>query len=182
MTSNVPPFICFGSPSLRGRGLKLRQILSGRYVRHVALFTRAWIEILWLLDFLNKLFVALFTRAWIEILSLLYCAFVKTVALFTRAWIEIPTHLSRVGSCVRRPLYEGVDWNTKTRYNIDNERQVALFTRAWIEIFAPLDIPAHFIVALFTRAWIEIQSLCTHNTRRCVALFTRAWIEILTPW
>ena len=33
--------------------------------------------------------VALFTRAWIEILSLLYCAFVKTVALFTRAWIEI---------------------------------------------------------------------------------------------
>ena len=33
--------------------------------------------------------VALFTRAWIEILSILYRVFVKTVALFTRAWIEI---------------------------------------------------------------------------------------------
>ena len=38
---------------------------------------------------ITPLSVALFTRAWIEILSLLYCAFVKTVALFTRAWIEI---------------------------------------------------------------------------------------------
>ena len=33
--------------------------------------------------------VALFTRAWIEILSIvLYCS-QKRVALFTRAWIEI---------------------------------------------------------------------------------------------
>ena len=33
--------------------------------------------------------VALFTRAWIEIISLLAKSPLKIVALFTRAWIEI---------------------------------------------------------------------------------------------
>ena len=33
--------------------------------------------------------VALFTRAWIEILKLSYSESAKEVALFTRAWIEI---------------------------------------------------------------------------------------------
>ena len=53
--------------------------------------------------------VALFTRAWIEILSILYRAFVKTVALFTRAWIEIFIHLYHLSLLYGRPLHEGVD-------------------------------------------------------------------------
>ena len=33
------------SPSLRGRGLKYAQLLGFCFLRYVALFTRAWIEI-----------------------------------------------------------------------------------------------------------------------------------------
>ena len=34
---------------------------------HVALFTRAWIEIIPIQTHFNTIYVALFTRAWIEI-------------------------------------------------------------------------------------------------------------------
>ena len=100
----------------------------------VALFTRAWIEILhfyfFVLDIprspssrgrglkydkgqLGQLYygVALFTRAWIEIQYISLIRLLYTVALFTRAWIEI-------------------DLAKDKEFRDD----VALFTRAWIEI------------------------------------------------
>ena len=77
----------------------------------VALFTRAWIEMYYILSLLQLIGVALFTRAWIEIdydlsysnpmmspslrgRGLKYVVlcdswYLKRVALFTRAWIEI---------------------------------------------------------------------------------------------
>ena len=56
---------------------------------HVALFARAWIEILDI-ERLNELFkVALFARAWIEITHGAYTQYRPLVALFARAWIEI---------------------------------------------------------------------------------------------
>ena len=61
----------------------------------VALFTRAWIEIILPDEPYPDHFVALFTRAWIEIL-------LKTV-----------TKMTEKG----RPLHEGVDWN---HWYIDN--------------------------------------------------------------
>ena len=53
--------------------------------------------------------VALFTRAWIEIVSELFPSPAEWVALFTRAWIEIK--IDSVESLIdkSRPLYEGVD-------------------------------------------------------------------------
>ena len=76
------------SPSLRGRGLKSVIALLIPYRVYVALFTRAWIEII-LSPCPNSVAirVALFTRAWIEINSVLYCHVLAE----------------------RRPLYEGVD-------------------------------------------------------------------------
>ena len=60
-------------------------------MKYVALFTRAWIEILRQKKPVGKLLVALFTRAWIEIKLVLVAVAVNLVALFTRAWIEIQT-------------------------------------------------------------------------------------------
>ena len=53
--------------------------------------------------------VALFTRAWIEIIlgSIKYLKII--VALFTRAWIEIVAKIGKDFGTKRRPLYEGVD-------------------------------------------------------------------------
>ena len=53
--------------------------------------------------------VALFTRAWIEIIlySIKYLKII--VALFTRAWIEIGEITSGINDFVCRPLHEGVD-------------------------------------------------------------------------
>ena len=53
--------------------------------------------------------VALFTRAWIEIMSLEKATDLTVVALFTRAWIEISSSMSLEKATDRRPLYEGVD-------------------------------------------------------------------------
>ena len=56
------------SPSLRGRGLKFTVHKSGWLViDDVALFTRAWIEIIEKYSSRCVGNVALFTRAWIEI-------------------------------------------------------------------------------------------------------------------
>ena len=81
------------SPSLRGRGLKYVLLCFGSVKSYVALFTRAWIEIVISIFTPHQYFVALFTRAWIEITACSDTASSKTVALFTRAWIEIRNRL-----------------------------------------------------------------------------------------
>ena len=77
--------------------------------RKVALFTRAWIEIVIILYNNSCTMVALFTRAWIEIILPDEPYPDHFVALFTRAWIEIllktVTKMTEKG----RPLHEGVD-------------------------------------------------------------------------
>ena len=55
----------------------------------VALFTRAWIEIVNGTVIIGRTWVALFTRAWIEIANEEIKSLIPLVALFTRAWIEI---------------------------------------------------------------------------------------------
>ena len=75
------------SPSSRGRGLKsIVRKKDGKYY-----------------------VVALFTRAWIEILEILENRQAQYVALFTRAWIEMELSASMLCTAVRRPLHEGVD-------------------------------------------------------------------------
>ena len=53
--------------------------------------------------------VALFTRAWIEMINILSAEVPPTVALFTRAWIEIRKLKDFTVIAVGRPLHEGVD-------------------------------------------------------------------------
>ena len=53
--------------------------------------------------------VALFTRAWIEIVMMFSAIFAYPVALFTRAWIEIHAEMEALDSVPCRPLHEGVD-------------------------------------------------------------------------
>ena len=53
--------------------------------------------------------VALFTRAWIEILMRRKLQVRSKVALFTRAWIEMEKSLMSSVISLRRPLHEGVD-------------------------------------------------------------------------
>ena len=53
--------------------------------------------------------VALFTRAWIEIVLVSKYAASFAVALFTRAWIEIEPLSKYTDFGTRRPLHEGVD-------------------------------------------------------------------------
>ena len=100
--------------------------------------------------------VALFTRAWIEMLSLIAKILINAVALFTRAWIEIAVILMLIALCSGRPLYEGVDWNWFTGYiNVFTSWSPSLRGRG-------LKYLPHYLfcflrpVALFTRAWIEM--------------------------
>ena len=53
--------------------------------------------------------VALFTRAWIEILKRTTTLLASIVALFTRAWIEISKKSLQPCLVQCRPLHEGVD-------------------------------------------------------------------------
>ena len=78
-------------------------------LRHVALFTRAWIEMCRYNRSLRCKHVALFTRAWIEILAYAPTCTRYMVALFTRAWIEINCHEKILSDRASRPLHEGVD-------------------------------------------------------------------------
>ena len=96
------------SPSSRGRGLKSLCPCCRSCCSVVALFTRAWIEIIHFDSRISSRFVALFTRAWIEISRHIRFSFLTFVALFTRAWIEIRVahHYPDRISC--RPLHEGV--------------------------------------------------------------------------
>ena len=75
----------------------------------VALFARAWIEIIYQLDMEKQQKVALFTRVWIEISVDVLNAIRNSVALFTRAWIEIGALKPKLTAYFSRPLYEGVD-------------------------------------------------------------------------
>ncbi len=59
------------SPSSRGRGLKYNSTINIKRCNIVALFTRAWIEILPPLGGGLMPSVALFTRAWIEMILVL---------------------------------------------------------------------------------------------------------------
>ena len=73
----------------------------------VALFTRAWIEIL---DWESSLIydtVALFTRAWIEMLDIERLNELFKVALFTRAWIEITWN--------KAPIHSGLSPSSRGR-------------------------------------------------------------------
>ena len=60
-------------------------------------------------DFKTALAVALFTRAWIEILARTDGILRVTVALFTRAWIEIEVARFLKSDYFGRPFHEGVD-------------------------------------------------------------------------
>ena len=53
--------------------------------------------------------VALFTRAWIEIVSVFGVFVGVAVALFTRAWIEMDIVANYIYRAQRRPFHEGVD-------------------------------------------------------------------------
>ena len=53
--------------------------------------------------------VALFTRAWIEIVRHLTVYGRYVVALFTRAWIEMTDNVNVTSIRYGRPLHEGVD-------------------------------------------------------------------------
>ena len=75
----------------------------------VALFARAWIEILKLLPFVCFLLVSLFARAWIEISQTSHVCKIFPVALFARAWIEIVFYTLSGWGAAGRPLHEGVD-------------------------------------------------------------------------
>ncbi len=128
-------YLIYKSPSSRGRGLKYIITFICAYLRQVALFTRAWIEISWLYLLCQTHSVALFTRAWIEIAPCVYYQYptvvalftrawieilsadaapaLRLVALFTRAWIEIISVDASITVCGGRPLHEGVDWNSR---------------------------------------------------------------------
>ena len=157
----------------------------------VALFTRAWIEILRVVVFLLSYRVALFTRAWIEIIipfslpliknaspslrgrglkcfSILHWASDATVALFTRAWIEMTRH-SPTPQAYPSPSLRGRGLKWHRCFLPCDMLQVALFTRAWIEIITSKLTDTLILVALFTRAWIEIFPQYPHRpfaTRR----------------
>ena len=75
----------------------------------VALFTRAWIEMLEIENVKRVKAVALFTRAWIEINFQPERTPFALVALFTRAWIEIWIDTLEAYIESGRPLHEGVD-------------------------------------------------------------------------
>ena len=119
------------SPSSRGRGLKYCKIICAYIFWIVALFTRAWIEIINGTVIIGRTWspssrgrglkskyyctgchfalVALFTRAWIEIIARYGQVVLDRVALFTRAWIEILSVFRFGLPLSSRPLHEGVD-------------------------------------------------------------------------
>ncbi len=77
--------------------------------------------------------VALFTRAWIEILKTSYAASIDEVALFTRAWIEIICFGNSFPS-TSSPFSRGRGLKSQAVIALMRYGEVALFTRAWIEI------------------------------------------------
>ena len=88
--------------------------------------------------------VALFTRAWIEILAVKWKnIYAPTVALFTRAWIEILRSRRENKRSTRRVALFTRAWiEMALKYQISKLGNVALFTRAWIEIMIPVSFRA----------------------------------------
>ena len=100
--------------------------------------------------------VTLYTRVWIEMVYVLSLFVGFNVTLYTRVWIEI-TRNSTYHICeVCHPLHEGVDWNSFFRpvYPYHN---VTLYTRVWIEMISkPNAVLQMRRVTLYTRVWIEM--------------------------
>ena len=103
-------------------------------MKEVALFTRAWIEMVISQYFILKILSPSSRGRGLKYKTITQFSHGFDVALFTRAWIEMA-----------RPLI------TKSL------KKVALFTRAWIEIYEKVIKNQVLSVALFTRAWIEIK-------------------------
>ena len=100
----------------------------------VALFTRAWIEILHHSLHSSSVPVALFTRAWIEMALLDMPRKLSVVALFTRAWIEIKSFVKADINSDVSPSLRGRGLKSSSLQDFYDVVNVALFTRAWIEI------------------------------------------------
>ena len=77
--------------------------------------------------------VALFTRAWIEIVWITPTTVNYNVALFTRAWIEIE-HCRSKARLSSSPSSRGRGLKFPLHLMKSLTYLVALFTRAWIEI------------------------------------------------
>ena len=70
--------------------MKFLQQINRFSERFVSLFTREWIEILFVVGRqAHNLSVSLFTREWIEIFAPYARPAAARVSLFTREWIEI---------------------------------------------------------------------------------------------
>ena len=108
--------------------------------------------------------VALFTRAWIEMLPYITEGRASPVALFTRAWIEILCPAYTAVFARKSPSLRGRGLKYIKMGEFVTADVVALFTRAWIEIGRLPLISTDDKVALFTRAWIEIRRL-SFNSR-----------------
>ena len=78
--------------------------------------------------------VALFTRAWIEIICGRSTPHLTEVALFTRAWIEMWLHENDNALLGESPSSRGRGLKYSFTIFIPATCSVALFTRAWIEI------------------------------------------------
>ena len=103
----------------------------------------------------EALIVALFRRAWIEIMHELAKETLVNVALFRRAWIEICSYSAWISSFLCRSLQESVNWNLNHQGTL-----LLLYRRSLQESvnwnpYMPFYM-SFFVVALFRRAWIEI--------------------------
>ena len=126
---------------------------------NVALFTRAWIEILSKRLRGRQVAVALFTRAWIEILIIIASKWLLCLSPSLRGrglkYLKSPLKHYRIGS----PSLRGRGLKYIHEEDKNNKLCVALFTRAWIEIALSCAALMRALVALFTRAWIEMYSV-----------------------
>ena len=147
----------WGSPSLRGSGLKSWHRLHSRPMSTVSLFTREWIEIVRPGDYLlekdglplyegvdwnffkvtskHTKYVSLFTREWIEINHSdngFWKSFTSPSLRGSGLKFRCPSHRPQI--FCRLPLYEGVDWNLLHPKSLIFAPKVSLFTREWIEI------------------------------------------------
>ena len=123
----------------------------------VALYTSAWIEIIWLNTMSKKRMVALYTSAWIEMTAM------PAIRL-----MPCMSHSTRVRGL--KYLITMIKYFTKV---------VALYTSAWIEIPKAAFMGSTPNVALYTSAWIEMAAVCAMSIAiSMVALLVSAWIEI----
>ena len=122
--------------------------------------------------------VALFTRAWIEILIFFLYSNFMSVALFTRAWIEIHLQYQTLFYMLRRPLHEGVDWNTsKINILIYGDPSPSSRGRGLKYSVVPPVLLLNWSPSSRGRG-LKYSLPKVANTHQDVALFTRAWIEM----